>query len=256
VVDAGVKPGTVAVGFLDPGEWSACFGLSLLELLLADAHGPRRLVPNGKLLRKHSSAGGLVAARNEVATQTLDVTECEWLFLVDSDMGFAPDTVERLVAAADPEARPVVGGLCFKLHSEGPGVFHGEKYVILPTVFAWVEEPETVGFAPLRSLPDDTLLEVSATGAACLLVHRTVLEKVRARYGDHWFDPVTHPTGPTTFSEDLSFCVRLASLDIPVFVHTGVGTTHDKGGVFLDREAFDRQGLDADLRRHPEVIPA
>jgi GT2 family glycosyltransferase len=251
-----VKPGTVAVGFLDNGDWSACFGLSLLNLSLADAHGPRRLVPDGKLLRKRCAAGGLVAARNEVAAQTLDATECEWLFMVDADMGFAPDTIERLVAAADPDTRPVVSGLCFKLHSDGPGVFHGEKYVILPTAFAWVDEPDTVGFAPLRSLPDDTLLEVSATGAACLLVHRSALEKVRGRYGDCWFDPVTHPTGPTTFSEDLSFCIRLASVDIPIFVHTGVGTTHDKGGVFLDWDAFEAQHLDADLGRHPEAVPA
>lgn len=245
-----MKPGTVAVGFLDPGTWSACFGLSLVDLYLVDAHGPRRLIPDGKQLRNHCQAGGIVAGRNEIAAQFLDATDCEWLWTVDSDMGFGPDTVERLIEAADPETRPVVGALCFKLHREGPGAYYGEKYVILPTAFAAVETEQTVGFAPLRNLPDDAVMEVSATGAACLLVHRSALQRIRERYGDHWFDLISHPRGPT-FSEDLSFCIRLAALDIPICVHTGVDTTHDKGGIFLDREAFEQQGLDADLHRHP-----
>lgn len=250
-----MNPGTVAVGFLDDGHWSYCFGQSLIDLYLVDATiGTHRMIPAGRQLRKHASAGGLVACRNEIAGRFLDTTGCEWLFMVDTDMGFGPDTVDRLIAAADPEARPVVGGLCFKLHHEGPGAFYGEKYLILPTAYAWVETPDAVGFAPLRTLPDDALLEVSATGAACLIVHRSALDRVRAKYGDKWFDPVTHPTG-VTFSEDLSFCVRLAAVDIPLFVHTGVGTTHDKGGIFLDREAFDAQQLDADLNR-PQAIPA
>lgn len=249
-----MNPGTVAVGFLDPGSWSACFGLSLIDLYLVDAHGPRRIIPHGRQLRNLCGTGGLVAGRNEVAAQTLDATDCEWLWMIDTDMGFGPATVERLIRAADPVERPVVGGLCFKLQRDGVGPFYAQRYLILPAVFRAGETDDTVGFAPLRVLPDDTVMEVSATGAACLLVHRTVLERVRDRYGDHWFDPVTHPTGDTTFSEDLSFCIRLASLDIPIHVHTGVGTTHEKGGIFLDRETFEQQGLDADLQRHPEVV--
>jgi len=234
-----VKPGTVAVGFLHGGEWSSCFGMSLVELYLVDATvGQHRLVTQ---LPKFCAAGGLVAARNEVAEKFLDATDCEWLWMVDSDMGFGPTTVDALIAAADPDTRPVVGGLCFALRRDRQGMFHGEKYVVVPAVYRWVETDVEVGFQSVLDLPDDTLLEVSATGAACMLVHRNALDAVRKKYGDHWFDPVTHPTGPTTFSEDLSFCIRLAAVDIPVHVHTGVGTTHDKGGIFLDRETFDAQ---------------
>jgi len=235
-----MNPGSVAVGFLHPGEWSACFGLSLVELYLVDATiGSHRLV---RQLPKFCAAGGVVAARNEVAEKFLDATDCEWLWMIDSDMGFGPTTVDELIAAADPDTRPVVGGLCFALRRDRPGVFHGEKYVIVPSAYRWIETGGEVGFQSILDLPsDETLMEVSATGAACMLVHRNALDAVRKKYGDHWFDPVTHPTGPTTFSEDLSFCVRLAAVDIPVFVHTGVGTTHDKGGIFLDREAFDTQ---------------
>lgn len=236
-----MKPGTVAVGFLDPGEWSACFGLSLVDLYLTDAHGPRRIVPDGRQLRKQAFAGGIAAGRNEVMARFLDLTECEWLWMIDTDMGFGPLTVEQLVAAADPNARPVVGGLCFKLEHVESAPFYGDRYAVVPTVFLWVDTDEHVGFTPVDPLPADALVEVAGTGAACLLVHRSVGETMRARFGDHWFDPAPHPNGTTVFSEDLSFCIRLAAIDVPVHVHTGVETTHHKGGIFLDRAAYESQ---------------
>lgn len=246
-----MKPGTVAVGFLDPGHWSHCFGQSLIDLYLGDAFGSRRLIPDGRQMRVLCHAGGIVAGRNEVAEQFLE-TECEWLFLIDSDMGFAADTVDRLIASAGTsEPRPVVGGLCFSLRRDTPGEFYGMKYVVVPTCFEFVDTPDEVGFRSILDYPRDTLMEVSGTGAACLMVHRSAVEAVKAKFGPVWFDQITHPTGPTTFSEDLSFCVRLASCDIPVLVDTSVRTTHDKHGVFLDEDEFDRCQA---LHRSPALL--
>lgn len=234
-----MKAGTVAVGFLDPGHWSHCFGQSLIDLYLCDAFRSKRMVPHGKQLRDNAQAGGIVSGRNSIAAKFLDDTECEWLFMVDSDMGFAPDTVDRLIAAADKDERPVVGGLCFSLRRDTPGEFYGQKYVVVPTCYEYVDTETEVGFRSILDYPRDAMVEVGGTGAACLLIHRNALEVIRARFGDHWFDHITHPGG-TTFSEDLSFCVRLAACDLPLWVHTGVRTTHDKHGVFLDQDEYDR----------------
>jgi hypothetical protein len=234
-----VKRGTVAVGFLDPGSWSHCFGQSLIDLYLSDAFGSKRMVPHGKQLRDNAQAGGIVSGRNSIAAKFLDATDCEWLFMVDSDMGFAADTVDRLIASADPKTRPVVGGLCFSLRRDTPGDFYGQKYVVVPTCYEFVDNATEVGFRSIVDYPRDAMVQVGGTGAACLLIHRTALETVRARVGDHWFDHLEHPAG-TTFSEDLSFCVRLAACDIPLWVNTAVRTTHDKHGVFLDEDEYDR----------------
>ena len=243
-----MKRGSVAVGFLDPGHWSHCFGQSLIDLYLCDAFGSKRMVPHGKQLRDNAQAGGIVAGRNSIAQQFLDATDCEWLFMVDSDMGFGPDTVDRLIASADPETRPVVGGLCFSLRRDTPGEFYGQKYVVVPTCYEYVDSDTEVGFRSIVAYPRDAVFQVGGTGAACLLIHRSALEAVRARFGDHWFDHIEHPRG-TTFSEDLSFCVRLAACDIPLFVDTGVRTTHDKHGVFLDEREFDRSVAVHELER-------
>ncbi len=241
-----MTPGSVVVGYLDGGHWSACFGLSYRDMLLRDQATSRRIVREGGAeLRKQASTGEIVKGRNQIAADFLDTTDGEWLFMVDSDMGFAADTVDRLVASADEYDRPIMGGLCFKHHKLADGEYRAQKYFVQSTLYAWHEREDEVGFVPLMAYPRDQVFPVSATGAACILFHRSALETIRAAKGDTWFDPITHPTGkdgkPRAFSEDLSFCIRAASCDIPIHVDTSVKTCHDKGGVFLDEDEFDRQ---------------
>lgn len=236
-----MKPGTVTVGYLHPGEYAACFAESLIDLLFYDAYGSQRVTSHsfGKLANECGS-GGIVAGRNDIAKVVCDKSESEWLWFIDSDMGFAPDTVDRLVDAADPVLRPVVGGLAFAQKKDGHADFYGIRYRAQPTIYDFRETEDAVGVVPRFDYPRDELVTVAATGGACILIHRTALEAVRAKYGDVWFDTITHPKG-ATFSEDLSFCIRLAACDIPIHVHTGIKTTHDKGGVFYDEAFYDRQ---------------
>lgn len=243
-----MTPGTVVVGYLDGGRWSACFGLSYRDLIIADVLGPQRIIrPGGIELRALTGTGGISANRNKVTTDFLDATDGEWLFMVDTDMGFAADTVERLIASAHPADRPVMGALTFQLKRQ-PGAItelRAERFRIQPVTLEYLEHGGEVGFRAILDYPRDQVMQVAGTGAACLLMHRDALGKVRAQYGDAWFDPMKHPTGdngkPRVFSEDLSFCVRLAAVDIPVHVDTAVKTTHDKGGIFLDEHTYDAQ---------------
>lgn len=247
-----MKRGSVAVGFLDDHHWSACFGLSLRTLYLHDQAVSQRIMREGAIeLRKVAGTGGIPEGRNEVARQFLDETDREWLWMVDTDMGFAKDTVDRLVGAADEHKRPVVGGLCFANRRVGPGPLGAERFGMVPTLYDYVERADQVGFSPWPDYPPDELVRVAGTGAACMVIHRRALRKVREKFGDGWFNPMAHPTGikgkPRTFSEDLSFCVRLGACDLPLYVHTGVKTTHEKGGIFLDEGTWEDQ---RDLARY------
>lgn len=239
--------GQVTVGFLHPGEYAACFANSLIDLLMVDLlHGEGRMAHAHGRLGNEVGANQIITGRNELARATLDGTGSEWLFMVDSDMGFAPDTVERLIASADPDTRPVVGGLAFACKGDGNGDYGARRYRATPTVYRMYETDTEIGFVPTFDYPRNTLIEVDATGAACVLVHRSALQAIRDNYGDCWFDAITLPKGKngrTTFGEDLAFCLRLKACGIPVFVDTSVKTTHDKGGVFLDEEFYDLQQI-------------
>lgn len=230
--------GLISVGFLHPGHYAACFAESLQDLLFADLTGPQRIVSHdyGKL-GKQCGSGGIVSGRNQLAKVMCDESPAEWLFMVDSDMGFAPDTVDRLLEVAHPTDAPIVGALAFACKTAGKADLYGVRYRAVPTLYTFHEDEERIGFVPMMDYPPDTLVPVAATGGACVLIHRTVLEGIRAKYGDVWFDTITHPKG-AVFSEDLSFCVRAAGIGAPMFVHTGIKTTHDKGFCFLDEELY------------------
>lgn len=236
-----MTPGLVTLGYLHPGHYAACFAESLIDLLFHDAAGTARIVshPHGKLA-KECGSNGIVDGRNKLAQVTLDESAAEWLFMIDSDMGFAPDSLERLIAVADPVDRPIMGALCFAHKSDGRSSFYGVRYRAQPTIYDYVELDDRVGFVARTDYPTDEVVPVAGTGAAMVLIHRSALAAIRDRFGDHWFDAAQHPSG-TTFSEDLSFCIRAAACDLPLHVYTGVKTTHDKGGVYLDEQFFTEQ---------------
>lgn len=237
--------GQVQIAYLHAHHVSHSWHESMMRLAAYDSANECRIVSTGGPFMIRCDAGGLVESRNLAVQRYLDETDHEWLFLIDTDMGFAADTVDRLVEAADPAERPVVGGLCFALREVRYDGLGGRRVMPVPTLFNIARTPAGhIGFSTRWEFPDNTLVQVAATGAACLLVHRTAVEKLRAEHGDHWFDQVRYQDG-RLLSEDLSFCYRLGAAGLPVFVHTGVKTTHHKQ-VWIGADDYTppTQGLD------------
>jgi len=243
-----VKPGTVIPGFVDGGQWSACFGLSWMDLLLYDvARGDSRILrEGGQYLRKVAGTMGVAGGRNEITAAFLE-SDAEWLWFVDTDMGFAADTVDRLIASAETNGSGVTGALCFAQqrdpHLSQPD-FYAARYRIIPTLYEFTEIEETgeKGWQHIARYKRDAWQQVAGTGAACLLIHRDAAKAV----GPDPFQPITLPDAggkgtPRTFSEDLSFCIRAAAADVMVAVDTSVKTTHHKGGIYLDEVSYAMQ---------------
>ncbi len=243
-----IVPGTVIPSFVDGQMWAACFGLSWADLLLADQAGPKRMIrPGGQFVRKVSGTMGVAAARSEIAAHFLAHTDAEWLFMVDTDMGFAQDTVERMVASAVVNKVRVLGALCFAQKVD-PNIpqsnFQATRYRITPTLYRYVEVAENGerGFQPINKYRRDSFQEVAGTGAACILIHREALEAI----GPDPFSPLTvNGAGGNgtarTYSEDLSFCIRAAAAGQGIGVDTAIKTTHYKGGIFLDETTYAMQ---------------
>ncbi|HEY9371530.1 hypothetical protein [Streptomyces sp.] len=194
------------------------------------AHAGR--VIRGGWLAIRCGTDGLPSSRNEAAARFLQL-DSEWLFWIDTDMGFAPDTVDRLVAAADPVERPIVGALCFAQREMKADGMSGYRVRAAPTIYDWASVGTKQGFLARQTYQPDTVLRCSGTGSAAILIHRSVLERVRDEYGPVWYNraPEAQPDDDgmqRMMGEDLSFCMRAGTLGIPVHVHTGVRTTHLK----------------------------
>src|SRR5438034_7892772 len=101
------------------------------------------------------SGPNISTPRNLVVRDFLDGNLAPWLFMADTDMVFPGDTADRLIAAADPAERPVVGGLCYSLAA-------GEK---LPTMYELTQKGTgELAFQRLTSWPEDACIRVGATG--------------------------------------------------------------------------------------------
>lgn len=178
---------------------------------------------------------GLVGARNQVVRHFLS-TELEWLWWVDTDMGFQPDTVDRLLEAADPGQRPIVGALTFANRGTGTDGFNGQTTSPTPVIYDAARSPnpdDPPAFMPRADYARDAVVQCSATGSAAVLIHRSVFEKVADRFGPCWYDKIrmtedTLTDGGRVFAEDLSLCIRAYEVGCPTHVHTGVKTTHHK----------------------------
>jgi hypothetical protein len=74
-------------------------------------------------------------------------------------------------------------------------------------------------------------VQVSATGAACLLMHRDALELVAKTSKDAaapWFRESAVGAPLSLMGEDMTFCLRCQAAGIPVHVYTGVQAGHMK----------------------------
>jgi hypothetical protein len=246
-MDGSYVPGSVIPSVVDGQEWAACFGLSWTDLMLRDQATSQRMIrENGQYVRKVSGTMGVAAARSEIAAYFLAHTDAEWLFMVDSDMGFAADTVDRMVASAEANSVPVLGALAFAQKQDpdlAPGDFGAVRMRIQPTLYSYQERANGErGFQSITKYRRDAFQHVAGTGAACLLIHREALAAV----GPEPFMPVTDPLAgghgtPRTFSEDLSFCIRVQAAGLDMGVDTSIKTTHYKGGIFLDETTFAMQ---------------
>lgn len=218
----------VVIGYLHPGTVHAAFMESVLDLLVYDVAFHRRIVNGGGRLAVQAGSN-LSAPRNSLVRRFLEYGKADWMWMVDTDMTFQPDTVERLLEFADPETAPIVGGLCFGFDDKGD---------IQPTLFGLLGDEEQPQVIRYHEWPPDSMFQVAATGGACLLIHKSVFEKIRdiripsrgGRPGFNdafpWFQEVEHDGTPV--SEDITFCWRAGLAGIPLFVNTGVRLGHIK----------------------------
>lgn len=231
-----VNPGTVVVGYVHPVDVSSYFHDSLFELLMHDINGPRQITGGGGRISHYSSAN-ICNARNGVVRKFLDQTNAEWLWLVDADMQFPPDTLERLMDAAESAQVPIVGGLCFGTDEDG----------LFATLYDLMKDgdgpPHMIRY---HAWPVDAMFRVTATGAACLLVHRGVLLAMRERFPEPfpWFSEGV--LGGAPLGEDIRFCLNAGAMGFPVHVHTGIEIGHAKTVLLTSDRYRDQRRLMAE----------
>lgn len=208
----------VALGYCHREELSAFFHTSVIAL---DRQERNRM---GKIIGILSGPK-IDSARNTIFRIWLDETDDDYLLMVDTDMYLPINLVDRLLK----HDKDIVGGLCFSGRSEGG---------VTPAIRVITDNGDGPTIEPLWDYPTDSLVQVAAIGAACMLVKREVAETVlQARGEDHpmpWFAHGAH--NGVEIGEDVAFCLTAGKVGFEVWVDTGMIILHDKHRFVGDAE--------------------
>jgi hypothetical protein len=231
----------IGVPHLNEGGWN--FIESALRMAAYDKQHGDHLLHNSGLMNSGALAAvwgrsmELSHARN-TATAAFLASDADWLLWIDTDIGFEPNALEELLKVADPETAPIVGGLCFIEGDFSHDFRGGLRSSLAPTLYdwSWVEPKNGMPGSykmVARSEWNGEPTRVAATGCGFLLTHRSAYEKIAAwsresgAPAEIWFERIPGPDGEKC-GEDISFCLRAHQVGLPVLVHTGVTTTHQK----------------------------
>lgn len=188
-------PGVIGVPCGEQGRWSAFWG-SLCDL---ERPAGTRVLPG---------RGSSVAAnRNLIASLALDMG-AEWVFWLDDDLTFRPDTLLRLLR----HDVPVVVGLSVQRHRGFEPLWLHRN----------TNTPDAFYTSPPPSLRADGLVPIAACTSGGMLTRRAALEAVG---GPHWwtlgqFGP------PDQWCDDLDFCRQLTEAGVPIYGDPSVRLGH------------------------------
>lgn len=180
--------GVVGIPCSDTGRYSA-FSESLANLRLPEGTNVQFAVGTWRHY-----------ARNQLAVWTLE-EGADWLLMIDDDMVFAPDLIDRLLA----HDVDIVGALCLQ---------RAEPY--LPFCFD-SDDDGILEPLDLRTYPlDGGLAEVAAVGTGAMLIRSSVFHRIP----QPWFT-ITEDSG-----EDILFCRAARAHGVPIHVDLSTPVGH------------------------------
>jgi hypothetical protein len=217
------KNETAALGFLDHGTVRGEFAH---DLFLLGASRPGRFTAVCNVQDNLISRG-----RNMVVEQFLQ-SQADWLFFVDADQRFKPETFDALEEVADSVERPIVTGLYFSIGGRENFLYP----VPMPTIFTRHPERKFI-YDPILHYPPNATIEIDACGAGMMLIHRGVFETLResAEPGfEHVFFHDQPVPGGDWIGEDIVFCRMVKDAGYKIFCHTGAVSPHIKHYLVTD----------------------
>lgn len=145
------------------------------------------------------------SARNSLAADMRGA----WLFMTDTDHVLEPDTLLKMVTLMHQYHVPILSG-----------VYRHKSLPHEPMLWQW--NAEQSGFARLVAYDQRVpLFRVDAVGGGCLLIHRSVFQRLAEVFPDE--EPFDHRG---KYGEDLSFCLRCREARIPVHATPLVESIH------------------------------
>ena len=170
-----------------------------------------------------SQGNQIARQRQTVVDYWYDKTEYEWLVWVDSDVVISPEKFKLLWDNKNKDTHPVVTGVYFTTDNPEEPLM-----VPMPTVYSFANDGKgNFGLARVHPLPENKLIKVDAAGMGFIIMHRSIVPKIReiAPDGQVFMEM---GRGSKFIGEDIFFFALCDKAEIPVHCHTGATAPHMK----------------------------
>jgi len=210
------KSDTVAIGWCDNGTTDGKFTEGLMTAVLA---GPANGMPIHTSIRVQGNQIG--RQRQVLFDHWADKIKTDWILWVDSDIVLSLDAMAKLWKTADKIAKPVVSGVYF-ISKENEGSLMRP----FPVLFDDVDEFQIRYKHPL---PKDEVIKIDNAGFGFVLMHKSIVPKMRAAHpGKGMFMETGDGIDDHFVGEDIIFFRRMKAAGIPLHAHTGAIVKHMK----------------------------
>jgi hypothetical protein len=170
-------------------------------------------------------SGGNQIARQRQSTIEFwhDKCKSDWLLWVDSDVVISPEKFKLLWDNKDAIERPLVTGVYFTTDNPEEPLM-----VPMPTVFSFTNKGDgSFGLSRVHPLPKNQLIKADAAGFGFILMHRSVVDKVKAVAPDGQMF-MEMGRGTKFIGEDIFFFALCDTAQVPLYCHTGATVPHMK----------------------------
>lgn len=159
-------------------------------------------------------------ARNNLARQAIK-SEADWVLLLDSDMVFSPDLLQRMLKVCTENNIDFLTAVCFR-----------RKPPYTPCLFDRLEKiGRGASYTALLSVPEGRF-QVGGCGFAGVLMSTDVLLSVAAKFEGKMFDPMNG------FGEDVAFCWRARQCGYEIWCDSDIEMGH-VGQCIVTRAFFE-----------------
>jgi hypothetical protein len=208
---------TVLLGWCDNGTTDGKFTEGLVGVFVS---GPSNNINLASAIRVEGNQIG--RQRQALFDHWADNIKTDWLLWVDSDIKIDIHILKKLWEVADSKERPIISGTYF-ISKETDG----SLMIPLPVLFNDVEGDEfQVSYC--HPLPENVLLRCDSAGMGLVLMHKSIVPKLRKQYPKQSLFAEQEGVGSEYISEDVSFFRKVKKVGIPLYAHTGAIATHIK----------------------------
>jgi hypothetical protein len=207
---------TVALAWCDGGMVDGRF---MDGLLLATMNAPKIGM---NIVNKIRVNGNQIGRQRQVLFDNwADVTKTDWLLWIDSDIVVTPDSLKLIWDSADKVSRPVVSGTYFVSKEN-------ERSLMQPFPALFKEGSTKHELQIIHPLPKNELIKVDSAGFGFLLMHKSIVSKMREISPDYSLFAEEEGIGDKYISEDIVFFRKLKATGVDVYAHTGALVQHMK----------------------------